>query len=199
VDTSRPETPEGADDLTRRRFAQLGLVALTAAPAIRTIRFAGKQVGTNPMSTTTESVAPTTSTTSTTSAPTTTTVRQTTQGCSHGFWKNNTGAWVGYAPSTTLGSAFANVPPSLANNTFSEALNFQGNVGSEGRLLLQAVAALLNAAHPDVGYPLTEAEVKARVSNALAGSASDEEAVKDELDGFNNLACPLRADESTKN
>ena len=53
MSTSRPETPEGADDLTRRRFAQFGLLALTAAPSIRTIRFADKQVGSNPAPTTT--------------------------------------------------------------------------------------------------------------------------------------------------
>ena len=202
------ESPDRADHLSRRRFAQLGLVAggaALAAPSVRTINFAGKVVGSAPTSTTTEAppetttTQPPTTTTTTTAPSTTTTIAQTgNQGCSHGFWKNNTGAWVGYSTSTTLGSQFANVPSNLANKTFLEALNFQSKIGSEGRLLLQAVAALLNAAHPDIGYPLSEAEIKTRVGTALAGTAIDEEALKDELDAYNNLGCPLDADEGRR-
>jgi hypothetical protein len=56
----------------------------------------------------------------------------------------------------------------------------------------QAVAALLNAAHPDVPYPRTAAEVINMVDRVLA--TNDRQAIlrlAGELDRDNNLGCPL--------
>jgi hypothetical protein len=53
------------------------------------------------------------------------------------------------------------------------------------------VAALLNAAHPDVDYPMTEQEVIDAVNDALGGSRSDMLELAAELDELNNLGCPL--------
>ena len=79
--------------------------------------------------------------------------------------------------------------------TLLEALNLKGGKGSCGSkeiLLRAAVSALLNSAQPSVDYPLTTAEVIARVNAALA---SDNRKtillLATQLDRFNNLGCPL--------
>ena len=55
----------------------------------------------------------------------------------------------------------------------------------------QAVAALLNAAHPDVDYPLTTAQVTDMVNGAVAsGNKATIESLKDTLEGFNKLGAP---------
>ena len=118
------------------------------------------------------------------------------EGCTPGFWKNHLQAWVGFAPNQTLESVF-NVPNSfgLDNNTLRQALSFQGGTGALGaaRILLRAaVAALLNAAHPDVDYPRTVAEVIADVNSALAsGNRATMLALAAELDADNNRGCPI--------
>ena len=74
----------------------------------------------------------------------------------------------GYAQNQTLESVF-DVPDTLGldNNTLLDALNYGGGSGVTGgaRILLRAaVAALLNAAHPDIDYPRTPAEIIADVN-----------------------------------
>lgn len=128
------------------------------------------------------------------------------EGCSPGFFKNNTGAWEEYSSSTTLGSVFT-LPAylsDLADDTFLEALDYSGGPTLEDKaktLLRAAVAAVLNAAHEGVGYPLRRDGVDgiiARVNTALAGANADAiENLKDELDAANNLGCPLEADEAS--
>ena len=77
-----------------------------------------------------------------------------------------------------------NVSPFLTNgkldlngngmdDTLVGALDYQGGSGTTGsaRILLRAaVAALLNAASPDVNYPLTTAQVISQVNAALASN-----------------------------
>ena len=54
------------------------------------------------------------------------------------------------------------------------------------------VAALLNAGHPEIDYPWTEAEIIAAVQAAVeSGDADQIESLKDELDAMNNLGCEL--------
>ena len=83
----------------------------------------------------------------------------------------------------------------LDNRTLLQALNFQGGTTTlaAARILLRAaVAALLNAASPDVDYPLTVAQVIAQVNAALAsGDRSTMLSLANQLDQFNNLGCPL--------
>jgi len=52
-----------------------------------------------------------------------------------------------------------------------------------------AVAALLNAASPDVSYDRTTMQVKMIFNNALADGNVEE--VKNILEGFNEQGCPL--------
>ncbi len=124
------------------------------------------------------------------------------QGCTPGKWKNWTGLksqaniWppTGYSQGQSVGSVFTGVHATLAGTTLLDALDGGGGPGIIGKqkiLLRAAVAALLNASHPGVAYPLTEAEVIAMVNAALA--AGTEGALTDlatELDDYNNLGCP---------
>jgi prealbumin domain-containing protein len=118
------------------------------------------------------------------------------EGCSHGYWKNHESAWAstGYAPSQTVGSIFSGSDP-LASSTLLDALKFKGGstiAGAKQILLRQAVAALLNAAHPGVAFPRTTAQVIAAVNAALA--SNDRTTILDlasALDADNNLGCPL--------
>lgn len=120
-------------------------------------------------------------------------------GCSHGYWKNHASSWLatGYSQQETVGRIFAGtIPwPAVATSSLSEALSFGGGSGVEGavrNLMRQAVAALLNAAHPDVPYPYTAAEVISLVDRALA--SNDRQTIlrlAGEFDRDNNLGCPL--------
>ena len=122
-------------------------------------------------------------------------------GCTPGYWKNHTGSWVstGFSPTQTVGSVFsgASAFPALASSTLLQALNFDGGGGAEGmaRILLRAaVAALLNAAHPNVDYGMTTADIIAEVNAKLAsGSRSQMEALKNTLDRLNNAGCSIDA------
>ena len=61
-------------------------------------------------------------------------------------------------------------------------------------LLLQSVAALLNASQPLINYPLGQADVISQVNAALAGNGPQILALKDTLDGYNNLGSPACED-----
>ena len=116
------------------------------------------------------------------------------EGCSHGFWKNHEEDWQGYTPGQTLESVF-DVPVlggvNFDNFTLMQALNFGGGSGVAGgarNLFKQAVGALLNAAHADVDYPLTTAQVIAQTNAALATQNRDAMlALAGTLDDYNNL------------
>jgi hypothetical protein len=117
------------------------------------------------------------------------------EGLSHGYWKNHPEDWppTGYSTEDTLGSVFT-FPTSLSGlgiYTLDEALDFQGGPDLEDKakiLLRNAVASLLNAAHPNINYPLTVEEVIDDVDDALDSEDGDTmldlEAI---LDGYNNL------------
>ena len=125
---------------------------------------------------------------------------QVAQGCTPGYWKNHTDSWAAaeVSPSQAVDSVFGSANPNfptLGNATMLAALAFGGGPGTAGaaEILLRAgVAALLNAAHPAVNYPLTVADVVSTVNAALASNARDpmlaQAAV---LDSKNNLGCPL--------
>jgi len=124
------------------------------------------------------------------------------EGCTPGYWKNHDGsgpqanAWVGYSPAATVGSVFSLIYSApYASTSLADALNFGGGSGVDGakrNLLRAAVAALLNAAHPDVDYELTTAQVIDQVDAALAtGNRSTMLALAVTLDGYNNTGCPL--------
>ena len=123
------------------------------------------------------------------------------EGCTPGYWKNNAikwGAvsWVGYTPSQTLESVF-DVPDSLGldSKTLLQGLQFQGGRGVSGAsqiLLRSAVAAVLNAANPNVDYAMSALQIIADVNSALASGDRDEMlTLAGELDGFNNDGCSI--------
>lgn len=117
-------------------------------------------------------------------------------GCTPGFWKNHLSAWVGFSPGHTLESVFE-VPNSLGldNKTLQQALSFPGGPGTLGGakiLLRAATAALLNAAHPDINYTMSVAEVISQVNTALASNnRSTMLTLATSLDNDNNLGCSL--------
>lgn len=112
------------------------------------------------------------------------------EGCTPGFWKQSQhfDSWVGYGRNQKFETVFAvNVP---GDPTLLEALKAQG--GGINALERHAVAALLNASSPDVDYPRTAAQVKAKVKSAIeSGDPARIERTKDRLEGFNELGCPL--------
>jgi hypothetical protein len=138
---------------------------------------------------TTPTPDPTPTPTTTTPPPTTTTTTTPPpvfEGCTPGFWKKPSRVWTDYTRNQTLGSVFVGLPPEIASRTLSAALQEGG--GDLDALLRHAVAALLNAASPDVDYPLTTAQITAMVNAAIAsGDATAIESLKDTLDEFNNL------------
>ena len=120
------------------------------------------------------------------------------EGCSLGYWKNHLNAWppTAYSPGQLVESAFSEAAayPALAAATLHEGLKLKGGPTVEaaaGLLLKQAIAALLNAAHPDISYPRSESAMIADVNAALAsGDRQTILSFKDALDTDNNLGCP---------
>ncbi|WP_376791303.1 hypothetical protein [Thermoflexus sp.] len=121
------------------------------------------------------------------------------QGCTPGFWKNHLDAWgpTGYSPSQTVESVW-DVPDGfgLDNDSLATALSYPGGSGTTAaaRILLRAaVAAVLNAAHPDVNYPRSVGAVISDVNAALASNDRGTMLnLASALDADNNLGCPLR-------
>ena len=119
--------------------------------------------------------------------------------CSHGYWKNHLGQWADtpYTPAELIGDVFASATayPSIADSTLLEGLEFPGGPGTDGAiriLMRQAIAALLNAAHPDVSAPYTVSEIIDMVNAAIdTGDRQTILALSDDLDQANNLGCPL--------
>jgi len=123
------------------------------------------------------------------------------EGCTPGFWKTHPDSWEDYDPDQLVKDVFA-VPGKykldgtpLMKYELIEALDFPGGTGEEGaaQILLRAgVAAVLNASDDDVSYPLAEGEVISRVNAALdSGDRDTMLSLADELDGYNNMGCPL--------
>jgi len=110
------------------------------------------------------------------------------EGCTPGFWKNHLDAWAGtgFIPGDDFEVVFG-VNASFDPHTLLDAINLGG--GGEKALARHAVAALLNAASPDVDYAFTVADVISMVQNAYA--SGDFTTAKDLFDAANNAGCPL--------
>lgn len=102
------------------------------------------------------------------------------EGCTPGYWKNHLDSWAatGLDPNDDFDTTFG-VDLFDPDITLEEAVNAEG--GDENRLARHGTAALLSAAHPDVDYGLTVAEVIALVQSGDA----------DTLELHNELGCPL--------
>ena len=103
------------------------------------------------------------------------------EGCTAGFWRNHVDTWpaTGFSPMDDFDTTFG-VDMFAPDITLEDALFLPG--GGNNYLARQGTAALLNAAHPDISYPLTTAEIIAFVQGG--GDANI-------LDSHNNLGCPL--------
>lgn len=117
------------------------------------------------------------------------------EGCTPGFWKNHPEVWYDYSPSDSFGSVFGVVieidlggQNSVTDPTLMQALEATG--GGVNALARHAVAALLNADHPEISYPWSEGQVIGEVVAAILSGDEDEiEDLKDTLDDWNNLGC----------
>jgi hypothetical protein len=109
------------------------------------------------------------------------------EGCSPGYWKqpHHFGSWTDYSPYDSYDEVFG-VSASFGDLTLFEVL-WQGG-GHEKSLGRQAVAALLNAANPDVSYAYTTGGVIDIVQDAYA--SGDWNGAKAGLEAENDN-CPL--------
>lgn len=112
------------------------------------------------------------------------------EGLTPGFWKNHTEDWVVYSTSQTLEDVF-DVPDALGldSKTLLEALNFgggKGDVGAAQNLFRAAVAALLNAADPEINYEFETAEIIEWVNEALTMGRAAMLELAAQLDMANN-------------
>jgi hypothetical protein len=114
--------------------------------------------------------------------------------CTPGFWKNNVRKgmthWIlaGYDPKDDFDATFG-VDLFERDITLYEALRAKG--GHLNKLARHATAALLNASHGDVGYPMTLFEVMDAVLTVGVDYALLEETA-DMFAGHNeDGACPL--------
>ncbi|MGQ0791632.1 MAG: hypothetical protein ACT4NJ_05325 [Nitrosopumilaceae archaeon] len=118
-------------------------------------------------------------------------------GCTPGFWKqeHHFDSWVGFEPSDLVGSVFDQATTATSSKTLLEALSFMGGpdlVGAEKILLRAAVAGILSASNPEVGYPSTAGDIITSVNAAIA--SADRDTMLDlaaQIDADNNLGCPL--------
>lgn len=114
-------------------------------------------------------------------------------GCTPGYWKqkHHFDSWeaTGYLPTQTVASVFGPLDASIDGLTLEQALKLGG--GGLNALIRHAVAALLNAAHPDVNstaYP-TPAHVISATQAAVAGGTV--ETTKNSFEAANEAGCPL--------
>ncbi|MCA1011491.1 hypothetical protein [Halobacillus halophilus] len=112
------------------------------------------------------------------------------QGCSVDFWRNNYGLWIGYFPSSMYSEEFDRDAIGATLN-FNTAINFDRRLEGIHGLVRESVAALLNAEHPGVNYPLTSREVlrEFQIAYDSGGMQIDEQLVR--FKTFNHLACPF--------
>jgi hypothetical protein len=110
------------------------------------------------------------------------------EGCSHGYWMNHPESWgpTGYAPTDDFDTVFG-VDAFNPDITLQEALELGG--GDLAKLARHGVAALLDAAHPDVSFRVSVGRVLAVVQRAINTSTYEPAATR--LDRNVNRGCPL--------
>jgi hypothetical protein len=127
------------------------------------------------------------------------------EGCTPGYWKNNAIKWgasawapTGYNATDKFSDVFGVVITVRAGNrrtitdpTLLQALQATG--GGVDALARSAVAALLNAAHPDINYAIADPQdVIDMVYEALtSGDPYIINELHGDLDWYNNAGCPL--------
>lgn len=110
-------------------------------------------------------------------------------GCTPGYWKQDQhfdSYTAPYTPETLFSDVFEDAFPGL---TLLDVM-WQGG-GGLNALGRHTVAALLNAASPDVDYSLSVDQVIDGFNAVHPGSKSDYNDQKDVLEMYNELGCPL--------
>jgi len=125
------------------------------------------------------------------------------QGCNVSFWKTHVHSWNEYFPAHRIRNVF-DISYNLSGGSLISAFflymslyfkNGYSNFGVVIALVKQSIAALLNAAHPEVDYPLREIELIDLVNNALASHDRDIMlSLKETLENYNNLGSDLCCD-----
>ena len=116
------------------------------------------------------------------------------EGCTPGYWKQEQhfDSWIGFVPvdpgATLFVTVFGTNCGGVLSGTLLDALEQGG--GGAAALGRHAVAALLNAASPDVASAFTEAEIINMVQAACA-AGGDIEGTKDLFEAENEAGCPL--------
>jgi hypothetical protein len=118
------------------------------------------------------------------------------EGCTPGFWQNWTGAPPGLQPNAWAKTGYDWQDPftepgfvdAFKNASLLDVLELGG--GGKRALGRHAVAAVLNAAHPDVDYDLTEAQVVAMFNDVIM-NGGDVTALKNLFERLNEQGCPL--------
>jgi|GEM_PF-2839266 len=123
------------------------------------------------------------------------------EGLTPGYWKNNAEnwdavSWITYSPEDYFNDIFG-VDVTLRgkgksvneNPTLLEALGANG--GGINALARHATAALLNASHPDIAYPMSQAQIIAAVQSAIAEGDDAIEDLATMLDMYNNYGANL--------
>ena len=129
------------------------------------------------------------------------------EGCTPGYWKQSqhfdSWAATGFQTTQKVGDVFTGAGAYKVDGTpaskftLLQALSFPDDPGSSidgaAQLLLRAaVAALLNASHPDLSFGMTTAEIISAVNEALASrDRATILALQQELDDANNQGCTL--------
>jgi len=128
------------------------------------------------------------------------------EGCTPGYWRthsiyapgNQADAWppTGWHADQLVTEMFSEAGAyPVGDMTLHEALHGGGGPGADGgaRILARAaVAAVLNASHPDVNYPHSVGSIVDAVNEALAsGDRRAMTSLAGELDEDNNLGCSL--------
>jgi hypothetical protein len=118
------------------------------------------------------------------------------EGCTPGFWQNWTGAPPGLQPNAWAKTGYhwsdPFTTPGFVDAFRSKSLLGVLELGGGGKNALgrHAVAAVLNAAHPDVSYDLTEAQVVAMFNDVIENKG-DVNALKGLFERLNEQGCPL--------
>ncbi len=108
-------------------------------------------------------------------------------GCRPRFWRRADESWPGpYAPHTPFASVFEDAFP---GKTLGQVLRQRG--GGLRALGRQTVAALLNAASPEVSYDLSAAEVVSSFNGAYPGTKPAYRTLKFNFRKLNKQGCPL--------
>jgi hypothetical protein len=121
------------------------------------------------------------------------------QGCTPGYWKNHAKSWQQYKPTDTVGSVFAGTPSPFGGETLLTALQGGGGntyAGAMKILLRAGVAAFLNAANSNIGYPYRRFAAPgllySQITAAIASHDRDQmTGLASWLDAANNLGCPI--------